>query len=69
MAVYRTQDGDMVDEICYLHYGRTTGTVEAVYAVNAGLAEYGPVLPAGVLIELPDISIGQSKKKVKLPWS
>jgi phage tail protein X len=52
---YRTSDGDMVDRICWKHYGRTAGTVEAVLEANPGLAARGPVLPAGVIINLPDI--------------
>ena len=52
---YRTQAGDMLDEICWLYYGRTRGTVETVLEANPGLADYGPVLPAGVLVTLPII--------------
>lgn len=55
MAVYRVKDGEMVDEICQLYYGRTLGVVEQVYAANRGLAELGPRLPGGTLIELPEI--------------
>lgn len=30
------------------------GTVEKVLAANPNLVDYGPVLPAGVIIELPE---------------
>lgn len=54
---YRTIDGDMVDAICYRHYGNSRGsTLEAVLTANPGLAARGPVLPAGVDIYLPDIA-------------
>jgi len=53
MALYRSQEGDMVDWICWKHYGRQAGAVEAVLDANPGLAKLGPVLPAGTIIELP----------------
>lgn len=43
----------MVDWICWKHYGRQAGAVEAVLDANPGLAKLGPVLPAGMIIELP----------------
>lgn len=65
---YRSQAGDMVDELCWLHYGRTRGTVETVLAANPGLAAYGPVLPAGVLVDLPVIAEPQTGKAYKEIW-
>lgn len=55
MATYRAKEGEMVDEICHLYYGRTKGVVEKVYAANRGLAALGPRLPAGTLVKLPDV--------------
>ena len=55
MASYRTSDGDVIDAVCRRYYGRESGAVEAVLEANPGLAELGPVLPAGMLIELPDL--------------
>jgi len=55
MQIYRTRDGDMVDAICYRHYGQTFGKVESVLAANPHLAEHGPVLEAGIRIKLPDL--------------
>lgn len=68
MATYRAKAGEMVDEICQLYYGRTAGVVEQVYEANRGLAELGPRLPAGTLVELPEIE-RQETQKVKTPWS
>ncbi|ROO27874.1 tail protein X [Salinisphaera orenii] len=66
---YRTQDGDMVDEICWLYYGRTAGTVERVLAANKGLADAGPILPAGLLITLPTIADQEAQPApVAKPW-
>ena len=52
---YTTSEGDMVDLICLNHYGTSSTTMEAVYAKNKGLVDYGPVLPAGVKIFLPEL--------------
>lgn len=50
----RTQQGDTVDALCWRHYGRTAGMVEAVLEMNAGLADYGPILPIGLEVQIPD---------------
>lgn len=55
MTVYRTRDGDRLDQICWTHYGRIATTVEAVLAANRGLAALGVLLPAGVTIRLPEL--------------
>ncbi len=55
MASYRTRDGDVIDAVCRRYYGRESGAVEAVLEANPGLAAVGSVLPAGMLIELPDL--------------
>ena len=47
--------GETVDLICRRHYGGESGYVEAVYDANRGLAAYGPILPAGVVIVLPEV--------------
>ncbi|MEX5877937.1 tail protein X [Providencia hangzhouensis] len=52
----RAIKGDTVDAICWRFYGRTTGMTEAVLLANPNLAEHGAVLPAGLLIELPEIT-------------
>lgn len=64
---YSTKDGDTVDLIVYQHYG-TTGAriVEQVLDANKGLADYGPILPAGVLVLLPNLDTTASEQAVKL---
>lgn len=52
--IYRTKDGDVLDLICRTYYGDQPHSVEAVYEANRGLAAHGPILPAGLLIDLPD---------------
>lgn len=67
MKEYVTIDGDMVDEIAQARYGATSGVVEAIYAANEGLADRGPVLPAGITIVLPELTARQKQaNRVKL---
>lgn len=35
----RTSDGDLLDTLCYQHYGHLNGTVELVMQANQGLAD------------------------------
>lgn len=56
---YRTRDGDVLDAICWAYYGRVD-VVPAVLEANRDLARLGPVLPAGVLIELPALAQSDS---------
>lgn len=51
-AAYITNDGDMVDQIAYAHYGTHQLTAEAIYAANQDLSRQEIVLPAGVRIIL-----------------
>lgn len=56
-AHYVTREGDTVDYICWRHYGvDRQGLPEALLAANIGLAERGPVFPAGIPILLPAVS-------------
>lgn len=67
MSEYTTKQGDMVDAICSQKYGDESGYVEAILRVNPGLADEGLVLPAGVLIELPEIN-AQLTPQAKSLW-
>lgn len=55
MKTYVTKQNDMLDLICFRHYGGRQGVTERVLAYNFGLCTYPPVLPAGLTITLPDI--------------
>jgi len=67
MQQYRTKSGDRLDQVCGQHYGHQAGVVELVLEVNRDLAEYGPTLPAGLLISLPDLPANTvSKTPVRL---
>ncbi|WP_413742291.1 tail protein X [Sodalis sp. RH15] len=65
MKIYALQ-GDTVDAICWRCYGRTQGVVEQVFAVNAGLADLGAILPHGTALELPDIPNAAVKESLQL---
>ena len=52
---YTTKGGDMVDLIAYRAYRYRPGSVEAVFEANPGLCEHPPILPAGIVITLPDL--------------
>ncbi|HHF3242407.1 TPA: tail protein X [Vibrio alginolyticus] len=63
---YQTRRGDMLDWVCHQHYGQRPKAVEAVLDANPGLAKYGPVLPAGLIINLPDLGPAENKSRVSL---
>ena len=52
----KTSDGDVLDRLCYRHYGHLMGTVEAVLEANPGLAERSQPFVSGVVILLPDMA-------------
>lgn len=69
MANYRTNEGDTVDYIAYKYYGNTNNRiVEKILDANSLLAEQGPILPAGLILELPEQTQTPvlSNRKVKL---
>ncbi|UAY94973.1 tail protein X [Dickeya dadantii] len=62
----RAQQHDTVDALCWRHYGRTAGLTEQVLAVNPGLADIGPILPHGLLVELPDVAPSATTETLQL---
>ena len=50
----RALQGETIDALCWRVLGRTRGVVEAVLDLNRDLAQYGSILPHGLLVELPD---------------
>lgn len=64
---YRTKQGDTADYIAWKHYGTTERrVVENLLAANHGLADMGPVLPAGVLVSLPEMDKTETVKGIRL---
>ena len=62
----RTIQGETVDEICWRFYGRTTDMTETVLLANPGLAEKGAVMPAGLLIEMPNVTAEPGQPLIQL---
>ncbi len=57
VAEYLTKDGDMLDAICYKHYGVQGGVVELVLQANQNLSEQPEILSTGIYIVLPDLPV------------
>ncbi len=62
-----TRDGDMLDDIVWRHYGRQD-VVPAVLEANQDLSLRGPVLPAGMILVLPDVPVPADAPVIRL-WS
>ncbi|EFB70340.1 tail protein X [Providencia rustigianii] len=62
----RTIQGDTVDAICWRFYGRTMGMTEAVMLANPNLAEHGAVVPAGILIDMPEVTSEPTRPLLQL---
>jgi phage tail protein X len=59
--------GDSVGLLAHLHLGRDDDeTEEAIYDSNPGLAKYGPVLPSGVTVLIPDMPEAPLAKAVNI---
>jgi len=65
-AIVTSVQDDTVENICFKHYGYTSGVTEQVLNNNPGLAALGVVLPMGTKLELPDISIRTQPKTINL---
>lgn len=66
---YTTSAGDVVDYIAWKQYGRCDAAIlNDVLAANPGLADLGAVLPAGVLVTLPDIVLPANTTKAVSLW-
>ena len=52
-----TVEGDLLDALIADHYGieATARALESVMDANLGLASYGPALPGGLTIVLPEL--------------
>ncbi|MBU2708813.1 tail protein X [Zooshikella marina] len=65
---YETQQNDMLDAICHQYYQGDITTLDAVLDANPGIAKHGAQLPAGLVIELPDIHIEAVKDQRMTLW-
>lgn len=62
----RTQQHDTVDLLCWRYLQRTQGVVEATFLLNPGLADHGPILPAGLLVDLAPPASATTRRTVQL---
>lgn len=57
VTTYITKDGDVIDWICWKHYGALDDRqYEQVLEANPGLADLGAVLSGGISIILPELT-------------
>jgi len=69
LANYITMAQDRLDKICRKVYGsERNGTVEAVLDANQGLAAHGPILPAGLVLVMPEITVAPPKQNIINLW-
>lgn len=70
MITYTTKQGDVLDAVVHRYHGTTAGAVEEVLEANRGLglADYGPVLPAGLVIQLPEMRKAEEMTTLTRLW-
>lgn len=57
MTIYRTREGDAADLIAWRVYGTNDDAVlQQLLDANGGLADLGPILPAGIAVTLPVVA-------------
>lgn len=66
MHKYRTKEGDVLDAICAKYYGNEHGTTEAVLQANPNLCKLPVLLPAGLVITLPELQHTETTQTVNL---
>ena len=62
-----THEGDILDALGWQHYGRSD-VRSAVLEANPHLAQWPPVLSAGLGVELPDLPLPVEAPVIRL-WS
>ena len=66
-ATYETRENDVLDEVVWRYYGsQDKKLVETVLEANRSLADYGPELPTGLLITLPDAPTPEPSQRLQL---
>jgi len=68
MRVVHAQQHDSIDSIAWRYYERSSGVVEAIVQANPQLVAFGPFLPAGTPVKLPDLPSEPIKPTVQL-WN
>ncbi|MCU1717419.1 tail protein X [Pseudomonas sp. 5P_3.1_Bac2] len=68
MSTVQAHQGDTVDSLCWRHYGRTAGVVEAVLLANPGLADFGVIVPHGTQVQMPQAVTPAQQRQVVNLW-
>lgn len=69
MRRVRTLAGDTGNLLLFRELGRSDDEAEeAFWRLNAGLAEYGPALPAGLWVNLPELDAKPSQGRPITAW-
>lgn len=69
MRKVRSVAGDSVNLLLYRETGRSDDAAEeALWKLNPTLAEYGPILPAGVWVALPELDSKPATIKPLTAW-
>lgn len=67
MTTLRSRDGDTISNILWITLKRNDDEAEeALFELNPGLEEYGPVLPAGIVIEIPTLPEKAAEKVINI---
>lgn len=64
----RANQNDTVDALCWRFYGRTAGVTEAVLEANPGLADQGPILPQGFVVNMPEAQASAPQRQMVQLW-
>ena len=65
----RTNQNDTVDALCWRFYGRNAGVTEAVLEANPGLADHGPILPQGLVVNMPEAQTTAPQRQMVQLWN
>ncbi|AQT95913.1 tail protein X [Pseudomonas azotoformans] len=65
----RTIQNDTVDALSWRFYGRTAGVTEAVLEANPGLADHGPILPQGLVVNMPEAQTTAPQRQMVQLWN
>ncbi|WLH69618.1 tail protein X [Pseudomonas sp. FP2309] len=69
MRRVRSIAGDSVNLLLYRELGRCDDAAEeALWRLNSELAEYGPVLPAGVWVVIPELATRPAAVRPVSAW-
>ena len=65
----QTIEGDTIDYLLFRVFGRVDeALLEQTFELNVELSEYGPTLPAGVTVKLPEVPATTEAATIHL-WS